>query len=294
MCKFFYSLQFSGGNATRRDLAECAANNIIDKCWRCKPDWDKNRQALAQCAAGFAKGTTGGSGGEVYIVTDPTDADAAAPKPGTLRAGVTQNKAIWVTFEKDMVITLTQELVITSDTTIDGRGAKVEITGAGLTLYNVKNVIVHGLNIHDIKESPGGMIKNSDGPPGLRLKTDGDGICVTGSSKIWIDHCSLSKGPDGLIDVTLKSTAVTISNCKFTNHHKVLARADAPEEEWKKWNWRTEKDALLNGAVFVPSGVDPPLTPEQKELLIVAEPGESVPQLTNAAGVLSCMPGQPC
>lgn len=224
MWKFLYRLQFSGGNLTRRGLGECAASNIIDKCWRCKPDWDQNRQALAQCAAGFAKGTTGGAGGEVYVVTDPSDADVANPPPGTLRAGVTQNKPIWVTFEKDMVIALTQELVITSDTTIDGRGAKVEITGASLTLYNVKNVIIHGLHIHDIKETPGGMIKNSDGPPGLRQKTDGDGICCTGSSKIWIDHCTLSKGPDGLIDVTLKSTLVTISNCKFSHHHKVIKK----------------------------------------------------------------------
>ncbi|XP_076937664.1 pectate lyase 2-like [Bidens hawaiensis] len=215
-------LQFSEGNLTRRDLAECSAVYIIDKCWRCKPDWDKNRQALAECAAGFAKGTTGGKGGEPYVVTDPTDDDAANPKQGTLRAGVVQNKPLWITFEKDMVITLTQELVINSDKTIDGRGAKVEITGTGLTLYNVKNVIIHGIHIHDVKEAPGGMIKNSDGPPGMRQKTDGDGICVTGSTQIWIDHCSFSKGVDGLIDVTLRSTGVTISNSKFTQHHKVI------------------------------------------------------------------------
>lgn len=156
------------------------------------------------------------------MVTDPTDDDAANPKPGTLRAGVVQNKPLWITFEKDMVITLTQELVINSDKTIDGRGAKVEITGTGLTLYNVKNVIIHGIHIHDVKEAPGGMIKNSDGPPGMRQKTDGDGICVTGSTQIWIDHCSFSKGVDGLIDVTLRSTGVTISNSKFTQHHKVI------------------------------------------------------------------------
>ncbi|KAF5764255.1 putative pectate lyase [Helianthus annuus] len=369
-------LLFSGGNSTRRGLqGGCSATNIIDKCWRCKPDWDKDRQALAKCAAGFAKGTTGGSGGETYIVKDPSDADAANPAPGTLRAGVVQGKPLWITFEKDMVITLTQELVINSDKTIDGRGAKVEITGTGLTLFNVKNVIIHGLNIHDVKEAPGGMIKNSDGPPGKREKTDGDGICITGSTKIWIDHCSLSKGVDGLIDVTLKSTDVTISNCKFTNHHKlvllgadnshaedkdmrvnlafnvfgegcdqrmprcrfgffqivnnnyegwgtyaiggsaaptilsqgnrfsapaeaikknVLVRTDAQEEEWKKWNWRTEKDTLLNGAIFLASGVDPQLTPEQQGGMIAAEPGESVPQLTNAAGVLPCVAGQPC
>ncbi|KAI7752543.1 hypothetical protein M8C21_019695, partial [Ambrosia artemisiifolia] len=294
-------------------------------------------QKLRNAQLGKPLGTTGGLGGEIYVVTDPSDADAANPKPGTLRAGVVQNKPLWITFAKDMVIKLVHELVINNDKTIDGRGAKVEIIGTGISMHSVKNIILHGINIHDLKPAPGGMIKSTDGPAILRQKTDGDGVCITGSSKIWIDHCSFSKGLDGLIDVTFKSTDVTISNCKFSDHHKillfgagdthtvdkdmrvtlafnwfakgcdqrmprcrfgckpsVLVRADAPESEWKKWNWRSEKDALLNGAIFVPSGVDPPLTPEQKSGLIVAEPGESVPQLTSCAGVLSCVPGQPC
>lgn len=217
----FCSSPYGESNSTRRWLTECAANNIIDKCWRCKPDWEANRQALADCAQGYAKGTTGGKGGEVYKVTCPTDDDAANPKEGTLRFGVTQNRPLWIIFEKDMVITLKHELVMQGDKTIDGRGAKVEITGAGLTMMNVKNIIVHGIQIHDVKVTEGGMIKNSDGPPGLRQKSDGDAICVTGSSKIWIDHCSISKGYDGLVDITLGSTAVTISNCKFSNHEKV-------------------------------------------------------------------------
>ncbi|PWA70800.1 Amb a 1-like protein [Artemisia annua] len=379
LCKQFLSmlrnLYRAQLNSTRRDLHECQANNIIDKCWRCKPNWCENRQALANCAQGFAKGTTGGKGGEIYKVTNPSDDDAANPKEGTLRCGVTKNKPLWIIFEKDMVINLKHELVIQCDKTIDGRGAKVEITGAGLTLMNVKNVIIHGIHIHDIVAKGGGMIKNSDGPPGLRQKSDGDGICVTGSSKVWIDHCTLSNAFDGLIDVTLKSSFITISNCKFTHHQKVilfgaddshtqdqdmlatvafnlftdgcdqrmprcrhgffqvvnnnycgwgtyaiggsakptilscgnlfkapndpakkkvLVRADAPESESMKWNWRTHKDKLENGAIFIPSGCDPQLTPAQKAGLIEAEPGENVPKLTSCAGVLSCKPGQPC
>ena len=75
---------------------------------------------------------------------------------------------------------------------------------------------------------------------------------------------------------------------------KVLVRADAPEAESMKWNWRTSKDKLENGAIFIPSGCDPELTPVQKAGLIEAEPGANVPKLTNCAGVLSCKPGQPC
>lgn len=210
----------------------------------------------------------------------------------------------------------------------------------------------------------------------MRHKSDGDAICVFGSSKVWIDHCAFSNhGPDGLIDVIFGSTCVTISNSLFTHHDKVmllgaddkhdqdksmqvtvafnkfgtgcgqrmprcrfglfqvvnndydkwgmyaiggssnptilsqgnrfvapdgpfvknvLVRAGAPEEEWKKWNWRSDKDCLENGAVFIASGCDPQLTPEQQALLIPAEPGTAVPQLTSCAGTLSCVPGQPC
>ncbi|XP_076939091.1 pectate lyase 1-like [Bidens hawaiensis] len=362
-------------DSTRRSLSGCSADNAIDKCWRCKADWADNRQALADCALGAAKGTTGGKGGDVYKVTSEADDDAENPKEGTLRFGVTQNRPLWIIFEKDMVITLSQELVVQSDKTIDGRGAKVEITKGGLILMDVKNVIIHGINVHDVVELPGGMIKSSDGPATLRQKSDGDCVTVSGSSKVWIDHCSFSKAFDGLVDVTLGSSMFTVSNCKFTQHPKVMllgaddshhqdknmvgtvaynlftdncdqrmprcrfgffqvvnnnydrwgtyaiggssaptilsqgnkflapddpakknvcVRADAPESESMQWNWRSEKDVLENGAVFVASGSDPSPTGDQAAAIIPAEPGESVPKLTASAGVLSCSPGSPC
>ncbi|PWA63836.1 pectin lyase fold/virulence factor, AmbAllergen [Artemisia annua] len=363
----------------RRDLhgEQCVATNQIDKCWRCKDDWDKNRHVLAQCVRGFAQGTIGGSGGDNYLVTDPTDDDAANPKPGTLRFGVIQNKPLWIIFEKDMIITLKHELVLNKDKTIDGRGAKVEIAnGAGITIGNVANVIVHGIHIHDIKKTQGGLVKDKEDQPAReRFKSDGDGMTIFNSSKIWIDHCTLSNGFDGLIDVTLGSTAVTISNCKFSNHEKVMLlgaddthemdknmqvtvalnkfdaglgqriprcrwgffhiinndyqpwrmyaivgsakptiisqgnrfiapdgrrklvsmRANATEEEWKQWNWRTVNDVFENGAQFIASGVDPILSPEQQQHMnIQPEPGSAVEHLTSCAGALSCTIGKPC
>ncbi|KAM0002984.1 putative pectate lyase [Helianthus debilis subsp. tardiflorus] len=360
---------------TRRSMQACEAVNIMDKCWRCKADWADNRQAMADCAQGFAKGTTGGKGGDVYVVTSEADDDPANPKEGTLRFGVTQGRPLWITFEKDMVISLTQELVVASDKTIDGRGAKVEIINGGLTLMDVKNIIISNINVHDVVELPGGMIKSGDGPATMRQKSDGDCITVSGGKQVWIDHCSFSKAFDGLVDVTLGSSHVTVSNCKFTQHSKVMllgaddghhqdknmvvtvafnmftdncdqrmprcrfgffqvvnnnydrwgtyaiggssaptilsqgnrflapddaakknvcVRADAPESESMTWNWRTEKDVLENGAVFVPSGSDPSLTGEQQAGMIQAEPGENTPKLTASAGVLACSPGSPC
>nr|CBW30989.1 putative pectate lyase precursor [Ambrosia artemisiifolia] len=358
-----------------RSLQACEAYNIIDKCWRGKADWENNRQALADCAQGFAKGTYGGKWGDVYTVTSNLDDDVANPKEGTLRFAAAQNRPLWIIFKNDMVINLNQELVVNSDKTIDGRGVKVEIINGGLTLMNVKNIIIHNINIHDVKVLPGGMIKSNDGPPILRQASDGDTINVAGSSQIWIDHCSLSKSFDGLVDVTLGSTHVTISNCKFTQQSKaILLGADdthvqdkgmlatvafnmftdnvdqrmprcrfgffqvvnnnydrwgtyaiggssaptilcqgnrflAPDDQIKKnvlartgtgaaesmaWNWRSDKDLLENGAIFVTSGSDPVLTPVQSAGMIPAEPGEAAIKLTSSAGVLSCRPGAPC
>jgi len=215
----------TSGNVTRRHLKEggCMATNPIDRCWRCDPNWAKNRKKLADCARGFGHQTHGGKDGRYYIVTDPSDDNVAAPKPGTLRHAVIQDEPLWIIFDKHMVIKLRQELIVNSDKTIDGRGVDVHIAyGAGITLQFVTNVIIHGIKIHHIVPASGGMIRDSLEHLGLRTKSDGDAISVYGSNHIWIDHCSLSRCTDGLIDVIMASTAITISNCKFNHHNDVM------------------------------------------------------------------------
>ncbi|XP_020213048.1 pectate lyase [Cajanus cajan] len=215
-------------NNTRRELKEkyrgpCMALNPIDRCWRCKKKWDKNRFKLAKCAKGFGRRAVGGLGGKIYTVTDPSDDDMVEPKRGTLRYGAIQKGPLWIVFARSMVITLKQELLVTSDKTIDGRGAHVSIKdGAGISLQFVNNVIIHGLHIHHIKAKEGGMIRDSWNHVGIRTKSDGDAVSVFGSSNIWLDHLSLSDCEDGLIDVIAASTAVTISNCHMTKHNDVM------------------------------------------------------------------------
>lgn len=200
------------------------ATNPIDRCWRCNRDWAKNRQKLADCGHGFGQTATGGKGGKIYIVTDPSDIDLINPNPGTLRHAVIQTEPLWIIFERDMVISLSKELIITSNKTIDGRGAQVHIAyGAGLTLQFVQNVIIHSLKIHDIKAASGGMIRDSMTHYGLRTGGDGDGISLFGAVNIWIDHISTWNCQDGLVDISQGSTAVTISNCHFTQHKDVIS-----------------------------------------------------------------------
>ena len=134
-------------NNTRRQLGgsqECAATNPIDRCWRCRADWHTDRKRLAGCAKGFGRKTIGGKLGEFYVVTDDSDDDVENPQPGTLRHAVIQEVPLWIVFSQSMVIKLQQELLITSNKTIDGRGVNVHIAyGAGLTIQFVENVIIH-------------------------------------------------------------------------------------------------------------------------------------------------------
>ncbi|KAJ7956349.1 Pectate lyase [Quillaja saponaria] len=216
-----------GTNATRRSLRKysgpCLATNPIDSCWRCDKNWEKNRKKLTKCVLGFGHKTTGGKKGKIYVVTNPSDGDLVNPKPGTLRYGVIQPQPLWIIFAHDMVIRLSEELLVTSNKTIDGRGANVHIANGGqITLQFVKNVIIHNLHIHDIKSGNGGLVRDSLNHYGYRTHSDGDGISIYGSTNVWIDHISMSHCQDGLIDAIMASTAITISNCHFTDHNEVM------------------------------------------------------------------------
>ncbi|XP_068653815.1 probable pectate lyase 12 [Aristolochia californica] len=188
--------------------SSCLTGNPIDDCWRCDPNWESNRQQLANCGIGFGRNAIGGRGGQMYVVTDSSDDNPSNPKPGTLRFAVIQPQPLWITFSTNMQIKLKRALQVNSFKTIDGRGANIEIAGgACITVEHVSNVIIHNLHIHHCSATGG---------------SDGDGISILASSNVWVDHCQLSQCKDGLIDVTRGSTAVTISNNYFSDHDKVM------------------------------------------------------------------------
>ncbi|KAL0717883.1 hypothetical protein Bca4012_067205 [Brassica carinata] len=364
-------------NASRRSLAylSCRTGNPIDDCWRCDPNWDTNRQRLADCAIGFGKNAIGGRDGRIYVVSDPANDDPVNPIPGTLRHAVTQEEPLWIIFKRDMVIKLQKELIITSFKTIDGRGSSVHITdGPCLKIHEATNIIIHGINIHDCKPGSGGMIRDGPDHTGLWNPSDGDAVAIFGGKHVWIDHCSLSNCDDGLIDAIHGSTAITISNNHMTHHDKVMLlghsdsytedknmqvtiafnhfgeglvqrmprcrhgyfhvvnndythwemyaiggsasptiysqgnrflapdtrfnkevtkHEDAPESQWRDWNWRSEGDMLLNGAYFRQSGAGAPSTYARASSLS-ARPSSLVGSITTTAGALSCRRGGHC
>ncbi|MFS7901144.1 putative pectate lyase [Helianthus anomalus] len=62
-------------NTERRKLGffSCGTGKSIDDCWRCDPNWQKNRKRLADCGIGFGRNAIGGRDGRFYMVTNSGD-----------------------------------------------------------------------------------------------------------------------------------------------------------------------------------------------------------------------------
>ncbi|CAK9859016.1 unnamed protein product [Sphagnum jensenii] len=153
------------------------------------PDVDKSLRALAGAAEGFGHAAVGGLNGKLYYVTSLED-----DGPGTLREGCNSKDPLWIVFKVSGTIPLIQGILVSSNKTIDGRGQHVKITGKSLQLFTCENVIICNL------EFEGGTGPDVDG---IQLKR--------GTSHIWIDRCTFSNYADGLIDITLQSSYVTVS-----------------------------------------------------------------------------------
>jgi pectate lyase len=149
---------------------------------------------------GFGRATTGGAGGAVCRVTSLADAGT-----GTLRDCASRAAAHWVLFDVSGEILLKSMVNVASNKTIDGRGRKVRLKNYGLRLYNVRNVVIENLQFED------GAGDNEDA-----IQIFG------GTQHVVIDHCSLSRFTDGLLDITRQATDVTVSWNRFYDHDKVM------------------------------------------------------------------------
>ncbi|CAE6198295.1 unnamed protein product [Arabidopsis arenosa] len=66
---------------------------------------------------------------------------------------------------------------------------------------------------------------------------------------------------------------------------EVTKRVETDASEWKKWNWRSEGDLLLNGAFFRPSGAGASASYGRASSL-AAKPSSMVDTITSTAGAL--------
>ncbi|KAE8719596.1 putative pectate lyase 18 [Hibiscus syriacus] len=77
------------------------------------------------------------------------------------------------------------------------------------------------------------------------------------------------------------------------DNKEVTKHEDAPQSQWKHWNWRSEGDLMLNGAFFTASGTGASSS-YAKASSLGARPSSLVSSLTAGAGALVCKKGSRC
>ena len=143
-------------------------------------------------------GITGGSKGEVVRVHNRQDlakyANSSSPYVIIVEGKYEGNG---LNRSKDVI-------EVNSNKTIVGtKGA--ELAGIGMNINGKQNIIIRNLIIHHA--SP-------------------DGIAARNSHHIWVDHCEIysqdeeKEDWDGLIDLTIGSSYLTVSYCYIHDHHK--------------------------------------------------------------------------
>ncbi|KAK6125091.1 hypothetical protein DH2020_041155 [Rehmannia glutinosa] len=308
------------GRAQAQARARRSTNgmNVIDACWRTNPWWRSHRHQLATCSGRLHGKMTNNIGRDVtnYLVTDPSD-DPLNPRPGTLRHAMTNVKGkVWVTFARDMNIKLAKPLLISSFSTIDGRGVNVHIAyGACLFLQRVCDQCDHPRHPNPPLRGAGARPGDGPGQEDRAARSGGRGRDPDDDLLEDMDRPQHAvRLPDGLIDVTRGSTEITISNNRFKFQDKVMLlghddgfRRDkdmrvtvvfnhfGPHCQQRmpsslNGNFKSIHDVFENGASFresVDSGaaMRPNYRPDQ--MFRVAD-GRTVRSLTNSAGALTC------
>jgi pectate lyase len=144
-------------------------------------------------------GTTGGGSGSTVTVTTLADLITQA------RSATVQTVRVSGNF------TCSADVTISSNKSIVGVGSGSGLTGCGLKMSSVSNVIVRNMNISKVRAGNG----------------NGDAIHIDGATRLWIDHNDLSSDTahdidyyDGLLDITHAADYITVSWNKIHDHLK--------------------------------------------------------------------------
>lgn len=157
-------------------------------------------------------GTTGGGSGPTVTVTSLSALISAA--------GSSTQQTVRVSG----MFSCSSDVVVTSNKTIYGVGSSSGLTGCGLRIKSVNNVIVRNMMISKVLASNG----------------NGDAIHVEKATHVWIDHNDLSSDTshgtdyyDGLVDITHAADYITVSWNKEHDHIKcdLLGHSDSNASE---------------------------------------------------------------
>ena len=137
-----------------------------------------------------AGGTSGGSTSTTVTVTSLSALTSAAGSSTSQTVKVSGN------------FTCSSDVTVASNKTILGVGSSSGLTGCGLKIKGVNNVIVRNLKIAKVPAGNG----------------NGDAIHIEKATHIWIDHNDLSSDTshgtdyyDGLLDITHAADYITVS-----------------------------------------------------------------------------------
>ncbi|GAA4705717.1 pectinesterase family protein [Phytohabitans rumicis] len=199
----------AGVNGNRPQLTDAqAANHTPQKYLAGADGWNPvgstvgsapttSARTWSSTADGFAStdgGTTGGASGQTVTVT--TQADLV--KYATASAAYVIKVGAAITISPKGT-----EIRVASNKTIIGVGTKGEIVGGGFFLGSgVNNVIIRNLTIRDTRMA-------DDDPDDKEY--DYDGIQMDGAHHVWIDHNTITRMNDGLIDSRKDTSYLTVS-----------------------------------------------------------------------------------
>ncbi|MGS2591651.1 pectate lyase family protein [Streptomyces hebeiensis] len=136
---------------------------------------------------GFGAGTTGGAGGSTVTVTNAAQFTEAVQREGALVVRV------------NGTISLSEMVRVAANKTVVGAGTAGRITGSGLNVRRVSNVIIQNLTF---------------------TGSNDDAVNVDGSTRVWVDHNDVSNAKDGGIDIKHGATNVTVSWNRMHNQDK--------------------------------------------------------------------------
>jgi pectate lyase len=154
-----------------------------------RADGGTNQPVLAfPGAQGFGRFAVGGRGGDVYHVTNLDDGGA-----GSLRDGISQPSRT-VVFDVGGVIRITSRLVFKNNQTIAGQtapGGGITVYGDGTSFSAASNTIVRYMRFR----------------MGIGGESGKDTVTMANGHDVIWDHCSLSWGRDGTLDLNQESGA---------------------------------------------------------------------------------------
>ncbi|MBG0827136.1 RICIN domain-containing protein [Planomonospora sp. ID67723] len=187
----------------------CTANS--NKRWLFTPvsgsgrTWSDKADGFASTSGMGDATTTGGAAGPTVTVTTYADlvkyATASTPYVIKVNGAITAEP-------------YGTEIRVASDKTIVGVGTRGHIVGGGFFLgAGVHNVIIRNLTIRDTRMA-------DDDPDDKTY--DYDGIQMDGAHHVWIDHNTITRMNDGLIDSRKDTTHLTVSWNVLSENNKAF------------------------------------------------------------------------